>query len=125
MYSLRYECSADAAGPAGAGAESRLRPQAGLRHLVRARQAAALRPGLRDLVPAGPRRHGDRLCAAHGARASAGGPETPGYVRRTADADPGPGADVRPGNALLRGVRAQRRGGYADVEAVLRPVDRE
>src|SRR5580693_1209758 len=60
MYSLRYECSSDPAGPAGAGAESRLRPQAGLRHLVRPGQAAALRPGLRDVVPAGPRRQGGR-----------------------------------------------------------------
>ena len=58
VYSPGYERSPDPARPARARAEPRLRPQARLRRLLRPRQAAAVRPGLRHARPAGPRRQG-------------------------------------------------------------------
>src|SRR5579863_9836979 len=55
-YSPGYECSADAARPPRAGAKPRLRPETRLRRVLRPGPAAAVQPGLRDAVPAGPGR---------------------------------------------------------------------
>ena len=82
----RYECAPHPPGPARARAEPRLRPQARLRHLLRAGQAAAVRAGLRDARPAGPGRQGRwpaRPSRARGRTASATSSPRPGGRRST------------------------------------------
>src|SRR6266571_3985392 len=68
-YSLSYECSVDTAWPARAGPEPRIRPETGLRRVLRPRQAAALQPGVRDPVPAGQGRKGGPRTRRAGGRA--------------------------------------------------------
>src|SRR6266545_4792090 len=59
VYARGYECSIGPAWVARARAEPRLRPEARLRRLLRSRQAAPVRAGVRHAGQIGQRRQGD------------------------------------------------------------------